>query len=84
MYELRLERRVIKTLKKLTEPVKSKLIKVLDGMKQDPFSGDIKALSGTWKGFYRRRVGNHRIIYCVDAEVRIINVESISDRKDAY
>jgi mRNA interferase RelE/StbE len=53
-------------------------------MMQDPFSGDIKALQGEWKGFYRRRVGDFRIIYNVDSEIRVVSVESIINRKDAY
>ena len=84
MYELRLERRATKALRKLSEPTKSRIVRALDEMRQDPFAGDIKALSGEWKGFLRKRVGTYRILYTVDAEVRIVSVESISHRKDAY
>jgi mRNA-degrading endonuclease RelE of RelBE toxin-antitoxin system len=53
-------------------------------MARDPFSGDIKALQGEWKGFYRRRVGDFRIIFSVDVEIKVVSIESIIDRKDAY
>jgi mRNA interferase RelE/StbE len=84
MYQVRLEKRATKTLKKISEPVKTRIVNALEEMTQDPFSGDIKALQGEWKGFYRRRVGDFRIVYSVDSEVKIVSVESIVDRKDAY
>ncbi len=84
MYQLRLEKRARKTLEKISEPVKSRIINALEEMAQDPFSGDIRALQGEWKGFYRRRVGDFRIIYSVDSDIKVVSVESIVDRKDAY
>jgi mRNA-degrading endonuclease RelE of RelBE toxin-antitoxin system len=33
-------------------------------MEQDPFQGDVKALQGKqWRGFYRKRAGDFRIIF---------------------
>jgi mRNA interferase RelE/StbE len=84
MYKLRLEKHATKALKKISEPVKSRIINALEEMAQDPFPSDIKALQGEWKGFYRRRVGDFRIIYSVDSDIKIVSVESIVDRKDAY
>lgn len=84
IYQLRLEKRATKALQKISEPLKSRIISALEEMTQDPFSGDIKALQGEWKGFYRRRVGDFRIVYSVDAEIKVVSVESIVDRKDAY
>jgi mRNA interferase RelE/StbE len=84
MYQVRLEKRASKAIKKISEPVKSRVINALEEMAQDPFSADIKALQAQWKGFYRRRVGNFRIIYSVDSDIKVVSVESIVDRKDAY
>ena len=84
MYTLRLERHASKALKKLPEPTKSRIVRALDEMEKDPFDGDIKALSGKWKGYFRKRVGAYRILYTVDTEVRVVSVDSISHRKNAY
>jgi mRNA interferase RelE/StbE len=84
MYKLRLEKRATKALQKIAEPMKSRIIKALDEMTRDPFSGDIKALQGEWKGLYRRRVGDFRIVYSLDSDIKIVSVESITDRKDSY
>jgi mRNA-degrading endonuclease RelE of RelBE toxin-antitoxin system len=53
MYRLRLERRAAKVLRQLPEVAKTRIMRALDEMERDPFSGDIKALTGEWKGFYR-------------------------------
>lgn len=47
-------------------------------MCDDPFSGDVKRLGGT-DGF-RRRVGNWRILYKLDAQRKIIVVTRIKRR----
>lgn len=43
---------------------------------------NVKALRGEFKGLYRLRVGNYRIIF--DIEKNKITVISILHRKDAY
>ena len=84
MYELRLERRPSKSLRGLPEPGRFRIVSALDEMQRDPFSGNVKALRGEWKGFFRRRVGDYRILYGVDTDIRVISIESVSQRKDAY
>ncbi len=84
MYELRLERRASKALRTLAEPDRSRVVSALETLQNDPFSGDVKALSGSWRGFFRRRVGDYRILYEVDTEIRVVSVQNIAHRKDAY
>jgi len=44
-------------------------------MEGDPFQGDVKALQGSiWKGFYRKRAGDYRIIFCAHRAERIVDV----------
>ena len=45
----------------------------------DPYSGDIKLLKGS-SGILRRRVGNWRILYELDAERRLIVIIGIKRR----
>jgi mRNA interferase RelE/StbE len=45
----------------------------------DPYSGDIKLLNGT-RGTLRRRVGNWRILYSLDADRGVIDVMAIKRR----
>ncbi len=44
-------------------------------MKKDPFQGDVKALQGkVWKGYYRKRTGDYRIIFFPHHERHIVDV----------
>lgn len=44
----------------------------------------IKPLKGEYKGLWRYRVGDIRIIYAVNEEKRVIRIISIDNRGDVY
>jgi len=52
----------------------------LNEMRDDPYSGDIVALRGEYRGLFRRRVGSWRIIFELDAERRRVLVHDILRR----
>jgi mRNA interferase RelE/StbE len=43
-----------------------------------------RPLHGMFKGLYRYRRGEYRVIFAVDHEVRIVRILHIRHRKDAY
>ena len=47
---------------------------------------EAKPLSGILKGFYRYRVGDYRIIFCVDTSgvITVLTILDIAHRKDVY
>ncbi|MCM1416069.1 MAG: type II toxin-antitoxin system RelE/ParE family toxin [bacterium] len=47
-----------------------------------PEGSDIKRLKGY--DLYRMRVGNVRVIYSIQEEIRIITIENIDNRGDVY
>ena len=47
-----------------------------------PDGTDIKKLNG--HNLYRLRVGNYRILYMIDEEIRLINIENVDNRGDVY
>ena len=52
-------------LKDLPKAVQKRVGRVLTQMAADPFKSDVKALHGEeWKGIFRRRIGDYRIIIC--------------------
>lgn len=59
--------------------IKNKLLDLQNGN----FSGD-KTLKGRYKGKFRKRAGNFRIIYIKDGEKLLICVIAINYRKDIY
>jgi mRNA-degrading endonuclease RelE of RelBE toxin-antitoxin system len=51
-------------LERLPRNIHKQLERSIDAMKQDPFVGNVKALQGEeWKGVYRKRSGDYRILF---------------------
>ena len=50
---------------------------------KDPLSLG-KPLKGMFKGLYRYRFGDYRIIYAIDRKEKLIIVLRVGDRKDIY
>ena len=57
--------------------------RILSAIKRLPAEGDIKAMRG-YKGFFRLRVGDYRVIYTVDNNKLIIRVINVGNRGDVY
>nr|CDL66139.1 unnamed protein product [uncultured bacterium] len=80
-----LSRSAIKELKTLDPPVRRLILDALEEVStlDDPRVRG-KALTGSWGGFWRYRVGNYRIICEInDSELRILAVK-VAHRSKAY
>ena len=61
MYEISLTRTASKEIKKLHNPIRSRILKAIEQLKPDPFPPGCKKLTGS-DDFWRIRVGDYRII----------------------
>jgi len=62
-------------LRDLPKAVQKRVARVLDRMQTDPFQGDVKALRGEeWKGVFRRRLGNYRILFMPQWEQHVVRI----------
>ncbi len=60
-----------KDLKRIPRDRQVRIERAIDEMEENPFAGDVKALQGReWKGRYRKRVGQYRIIFTVPQDKR--------------
>lgn len=83
-YCIKIQDRAVKFIIRMSEPHKTLVKRKIELLKN--FSKDmpnIKALHGEYKGLYRLRVGDYRIIFDIVDETAII-VLSVFDRKDGY
>jgi len=63
--------------------MRERLERSIDGMCQDPFQADVKALKGSqWKGLSPKRVGSYRIIFTADQKERVLGVAAILRRSE--
>ena len=76
---LKFSNEALKTMDKLDTKTSGRVMKAIFGL---PNKGDIVPLEGQYKGFFRMRVGDWRIIYgIVDS---VIMIDKILPRGDAY
>ncbi len=65
--------------------VAKKIAKCLLQLEQTPlYHPNIKSLTGKLAGYYRYRLGDYRVIYAVNEQVALVEVITITHRKDVY
>jgi len=68
-------------LRGLPKAIQRRVARVLDHIASDPFQGDVKALQGPeWKGVFRRRMGDYRLLFTADLTQKTVVVLQISLR----
>ena len=81
-YEVRLSRKALKGLRTFGFSVRSKIAAAVTALQDDSFPSyayDVKRLVGL-HGFYRIRIGEARIVYCVHEAEGVIEVLKIERR----
>lgn len=83
MFEVHFKKSVEKDLRVLPKNDQRKVLEQIGkALAKDPYLG--KALSGEFKGLYRWRTGQFRVIYEIQKNVLLILVLKIGHRKDVY
>ncbi|MEM6767359.1 MAG: type II toxin-antitoxin system RelE/ParE family toxin [Bacteroidota bacterium] len=83
MYTVIILPRVQKSLRKYKNPILKRILTAIKGLKDDPRPPGAKKLVGE-ENVWRVRVGDYRILYTIEDEIRIITVERVAHRKDSY
>jgi mRNA interferase RelE/StbE len=83
-YNVKWQEKVIEDLKNLDKQnAKAIMERVKIYLSQDPISLG-KPLKGMFKGLFRYRYGDYRIIYALDRKAKNILILRIGHRKDIY
>jgi mRNA-degrading endonuclease RelE of RelBE toxin-antitoxin system len=68
-------------LRGLPKAIQKRVARVLTQMASDPFQGNVKALQGSeWKGVFRRRIGDYRLLFTADHAQKTAVIQQISLR----
>jgi len=81
MAELRFTRRALRDIQKITPELRRRLEIALDQLMDDPNAGD--PLHGDWKGYWKLRMGDYRIIYRIVND-HVVEVQYVRHRREAY
>lgn len=85
MFEIILSSNAQKFYQSCNNQLAGKLNDAFDNLSIQPFYGkNIKKLKGSFEGLYRYRVGDNRIVYSIEKEIRIVSIVWIGKRKEAY
>ncbi len=83
-YELTIKKSAAKALEslpaKIIKPVTSAILKLADV----PRPKGCKKLKGKFSDLWRIRIGDYRVIYTIDDEIRIIDILEVGHRKEIY
>jgi mRNA interferase RelE/StbE len=82
MYQLRIEKTVVKTLEKINEPYYSKIKTAILNLANNPRPAGYKKLKG--RDGFRIRVADYRIIYDIFDHILTVDVIDLGHRKDVY
>jgi mRNA-degrading endonuclease RelE of RelBE toxin-antitoxin system len=68
-------------LHELPKGIQKRVARVVTQVTSDPFGGNVKALQGKeWRGVFRRRIGDYRLLFTVDHNRQKILIHQISLR----
>lgn len=83
MFKIEYARGVAKDLRTLPLPVRKRALDVVEKeLTQNPRCGH--PLTGSYKGLWKYRVGDYRIVYSIEDERLVVFVLRIRHRKDVY
>lgn len=68
-------------LRGIPKAVRKRVARALAQMASDPFQGNVRALQGAeWKGVFRRRIGDYRLLFTADHARSTVVIQQISLR----
>lgn len=82
-YRIEWARSAIRELEALPEASGIRVARSVRALADDPRPRGCKKLRG-YRDLWRIRIGNYRVIYLIADTIRLVRIERVADRKDAY
>ena len=82
-YELLIERRAEKDLKKLEASLFTSIVEKIKSLSVNPHSSGSRKLSGS-QNDWRIRIGDYRVLYEIDNKARTIKIMRVKHRREVY
>lgn len=82
-YQVLIERKAEKDLKKLPKEIQGKIIETILNLKNNSRPFSVRKISDS-NNYYRLRVSDYRIIYEINDDKKKINIFRIRHRKEVY
>ena len=82
-YALAFRPAVLRALRKLDRQTAERIKTATEALRDDPRPPGAKMLTGS-HGLLRIRVGDYRVVYAIDDQLRVVRVAAIGHRRDIY
>jgi mRNA interferase RelE/StbE len=82
MYNIQIEKSVVKSLEKISEPYYTQIKNAILKLANNPRPQGYKKLKG--RDGFRIRVANYRIIYDINDNILLIEIIEIGHRREVY
>ena len=83
MYRVLLERAAEKDLTRLSSAVHDRVLTAIKALGANPRPPGCRKLAGS-KADWRIRVGDYRVIYEIAGEIRVVRINRVRHRREAY
>lgn len=84
MYRVTFVPRVERDLKLLDRPVRLRILRKIEWLAENLESLSLETLAGQWRGMYKLRVGDYRVIYTLDPARELLIVHAVGHRSRVY
>ncbi len=84
MYQITFVPRVERDLKQLDMSVRLRVLRKTKWLAENLESLSLETLAGQWRGMYKLRVGDYRVIYTLDSARELLIVHAIGHRSEVY
>ena len=84
-FEIVFKNSAAKEFKKLDPPVVKRIADQIDKLQISPFPHGVEKLK-TYESpvLYRIRIGDYRVLYCVDIDLKVITIFAVRHRREVY
>ena len=82
MYSIQIKKSAYKELSQISLQYNKKIILAIDNLANNPKPEGVKKLKG--QEAYRIRIADYRIIYTIEEVIKVVEIQRIRHRKDAY
>lgn len=83
IYTVQFDEAALRDLKKMTKQVNELIVKTAKGLATNPRPVGVETLT-QFKGLFRIRAGNYRIVYTIENDKLVVLVVAVADRKEVY
>jgi mRNA interferase RelE/StbE len=82
-YDVAFARSARKELERISPPIRARVFRRIEALATNPRPAGSRKLEGA-ENLWRIRIGDHRVIYSIDDQRRLVDISAIRHRSEAY